>query len=195
MAVPNDQAQGGIFRIIYIHVPMAIAALSLFIIVAIMSALSWVFHIKVANWIASVSAKVGAFCTLITLLSGAYWGYYTWGDWWVWDARLTSMLMLFFIYLAYIIIDQAAERYLISKQALLVVSVIGVIDIPLIHYSVIWWQSLHQTSTLLNLSNHTMPWEMLWPLIASIAMCALAIVTFISYAILKRVNRYESSAS
>jgi heme exporter protein C len=196
--VPIDATQGAVFRMIYIHVPMAIASMMLLIVVGILSSVHWVWHIKVADWIASLAAKWGACCTAITLITGSLWGYYTWGTWWVWDARLTSVLMLFFIYLAYIIVDQASERYLISKQALVIISLLGIVDIPLVHYSVQWWQSLHQGSTLLNLSQQTMPWPMLWPLLVMIVALALTITVVIAHGVLKRsLNQqsYESASS
>lgn len=194
--VPSDLTQGSVFRIIYIHVPMALASMLLFIVVGVMSMLHWVLHIKVADWIATAASRIGLFSTVVTLVTGSIWGYYTWGTWWVWDARLTSMLMLFFIYLAYIITDEASNQYLISKQALVIISVIGMVDIPLIHYSVTWWQSLHQGSTLLNLSNQTMPWEMLWPLILAIILCAMTTTLLIAHFVKYKTKKlaYESSA-
>ncbi len=175
LLTPADMTQGDIFRMIYIHVPMAFASLSLFIVLTVMSSLSWIFHIKIAKHIASIAARIGVVCTLITLVTGAIWGFYTWGDWWVWDARLTSYLMLGLIYLAYIVMDQAVIEYKASEKSLVIISWVGLIDIVLVHYSVMWWQSLHQQSTLLNVTKNTMPWSMLAPLILSI-LCAACLI-------------------
>nr|WP_258568860.1 cytochrome c biogenesis protein CcsA [Candidatus Synchoanobacter obligatus] len=184
--VPADETQGEVFRLIYLHVPMAIGALLLYLVVAGCSIMHWVLRIKVADWIASASAKMGATCCALALMTGSVWGYYTWGTWWVWDARLTSFLMLFFLYLAYIAVDRASQKHLVSKQVLMIVSLIGVVDIPLIHYSVTWWQSLHQGSTLLRLSDNTMPWDMLWPLLMTIVLSALIVTSFIARSVLHR---------
>ena len=188
VSTPADVTQGSVYRIIYFHVPMALASLSLFFMVTLMSSLSWVLHLKVARQLATISARVGVCCTAATLSSGAIWGMYTWGDWWVWDARLTTYLMLGLVYTAYIIMDNAVRSYKASEKALVVLGWVGFIDMVLVHYSVLWWQSLHQQSTLFNLGQHTMPWSMLGPLLLSMLCVAMAIVVYVSHSLSREMD-------
>ncbi len=188
LQTPTDSTQGDIYRIIYFHVPMAFTSLALLLVVVVMSSLSWVFHLKVAKQLASICAKVGTFCTFATLISGSIWGFFTWGDWWVWDARLTTYLMLGFVYAAYCIMDQAVNEYRVSEKALVVLAWIGFADMILVHYSVLWWQSLHQQSTLLNLSQQTMPWSMLWPLLLAILCVIVSVTIYISKALVREMG-------
>lgn len=182
--VPNDQVQGASFKWIYVHVPAAFASMALFSCVSIFCVLSYIYHIKVARWIAAICAKIGFMCTFLALSSGSVWGYYTWGAWWVWDPRLTTELLLLMLYAAFITVNQAANDHRLSHQVPLIVSLIGLINLPLIHYSVVWWQSLHQGSTLLNMDKQTMPWEMLWPLLLAIVVTALCIASFVARSVL-----------
>lgn len=172
--------QGEVVRILYLHVPMAFASLALFLVVTVMSSLSWVFHLKVARHLASISAEVGLACALATLISGSTWGAFTWGDWWVWDVRLTTYLMLALIYSAFIVMDRSVREYKASEKTLVVLAWVGMIDIVLVHFSVTWWQSLHQQSTLLNLSQNTMPWSMLGPLVLSMLLLGFCIIVYMA---------------
>ena len=183
-SVPQDINQGLAFKWIYVHVPCAFASMALYLVMALCSILKWVYHIKVAGWISSITAKIGCLATALAISSGSIWGYYTWGVMWVWDPRLTTELMMLMLYLAFILADQAAVMNRSSYKLPMVIGVIGVFNLPLIHYSVVWWQSLHQGSTLLNLSNQTMPWDMLWPLMLSILTAACAIVSIVAARIL-----------
>lgn len=177
---PADITQGEVVRILYLHVPMAFASLALFLVVTVMSSLSWVFHLKIARHLASISAEVGLACALATLISGSTWGAFTWGDWWVWDARLTTYLMLALIYSAFIVMDRSVREYKASEKTLVVLAWVGMIDIVLVHFSVTWWQSLHQQSTLLNLSQNTMPWSMLGPLVLSMLLLGFCIIVYMA---------------
>lgn len=182
------QEQGEVFKLMYVHVPTAIMSMVLFFVMGIMSVIDWVRHIKIARWIASIVAKWGLFCTFVALVSGSIWSRYAWGGFWVWDARLTTELMLFFLYLAYCLADKAVLKYRVSKKVLVVIAIIGMLDIPLVHYSVEWWYSLHQKSTLLHLSKHAMSWDLLWPLLACMAWLALLTSIVIANGVLKRAG-------
>ena len=190
---PYDVVQGPISKVMYLHVPLAIASLLLFCVVLVMSTLAWVYHIKVASHIASIAARCGTVATAITLISGMIWGYYTWGTFWVWEPRLTTYLMLLFIYLAYLIMDKACQEYLASKQSLMLLSIIGVMNVILVHVSVNWWQSLHQQSSLLEVTNGALPIGILLPLLLSILFFAL-VVTYICarHILIKLESIYES---
>lgn len=145
---PADYQQGDGFRIIYVHVPCAVLSLLLYVAVAVSSLIFLIWRIKIADVIAYCTAPIGAFFTLCALITGAIWGKPMWGTWWIWDARLTSELILLFLYLGYIGLYQAIGAKKSAAKACAILAVVGLIDIPIIHYSVYWWNTLHQGSTI-----------------------------------------------
>lgn len=162
---PVDYQQGHSFRIIYVHVPAAILAQSCFIMLAVSGVVYLVWKIKIADMAASVIAPFGAAMTFIALFSGAVWGVPTWGTWWVWDARLTSMLIQLFLYFGVIALRGAFASRDSGARAAAVLALVGMVNIPIIKYSVEWWNTLHQPATFTLTERPAMPVEMWLPLL------------------------------
>ncbi|GGY07394.1 heme exporter protein C [Litchfieldella qijiaojingensis] len=162
---PADYQQGNSFRIIYVHVPAAFLAQSIFVGMALAAVVFMVWKIKVADMAAAVMAPLGAAMTFIALFSGAVWGLPTWGTWWMWDARLTSMLILLFLYFGVIALRGAFASRDSGSRAASVLAMVGVVNIPIIKYSVDWWYTLHQPASFTITSRPSMPAEMWWPLL------------------------------
>lgn len=162
---PADYQQGHSFRIIYVHVPAAILAQSCFIMLAVSGVVYLVWKIKIADMAASVIAPFGAAMTFIALFSGAVWGVPTWGTWWVWDARLTSMLIQLFLYFGVIALRGAFASRDSGARAAAVLALVGMVNIPIIKYSVEWWNTLHQPATFTLTERPAMPAEMWLPLL------------------------------
>ncbi|MCO7247150.1 heme ABC transporter permease [Halomonas sp. Mc5H-6] len=162
---PADYQQGNSFRIIYVHVPAAFLAQSVFVAMAVSGLVFMVWKIKLADMAAAAMAPLGAAMTFVALFSGAVWGVPTWGTWWIWDARLTSMLILLFLYLGVIALRGAFSRRDSGARAASVLAMVGVINIPIIKYSVDWWYTLHQPASFTLTSRPAMPVEMWLPLL------------------------------
>ncbi|SNY97117.1 heme ABC transporter permease [Halomonas sp. hl-4] len=162
---PADYQQGNSFRIIYVHVPAAFLAQSVFVAMAVAGLIYMVWKIKIADMAAAAMAPLGAVMTFVALFSGAVWGVPTWGTWWMWDARLTSMLILLFLYIGVIALRGAFTRRDSAAQAASVLTMVGVINIPIIKYSVDWWYTLHQPASFTLTSKPSMPLEMWLPLL------------------------------
>ncbi|WP_419810328.1 heme ABC transporter permease [Bacterioplanoides sp.] len=177
---PADYQQGNSFRIIYIHVPAAILAQSAYMMMAVAGAVFLIWRMKMAAWVAKTIAPIGASFCLIALLTGAIWGKPTWGTWWVWDARLTSMLLLLFLYFGVMAIQQAMESEDSGHKAASILALVGLVNIPIIKYSVEWWNTLHQPATLKLTEKPSMATEMLIPLlimiVATYAFFALLVI-------------------
>jgi len=169
LAAPPDYQQGNVYRIIYLHVPLAIGSLVVYMVMVVAVIFFLIWKIKVADIIAKVSAPIGAVFAFLTLVTGAIWGKPTWGAWWVWDARLTSELILLFIYLGIIALRSGIPEGQLAARATGIMTLVGVVNIPIIHYSVNWWNTLHQGSTILQLRTPTIAMSMLFPLLAMIA--------------------------
>lgn len=165
---PADYQQGNSFRIIYIHVPAAILAQSAFMMMAVAGAVFLIWRMKMAAWVAKTIAPIGASFCLIALLTGAIWGKPTWGTWWVWDARLTSMLLLLFLYFGVMALHQAMETADSGHKASAILALVGLVNIPIIKYSVDWWNTLHQPATLKLTEKPSMDIDMLIPLLIMI---------------------------
>ena len=165
---PNDYQQGSTVRIMYVHVPSAWLALLTFAIMTIYSIIALAFKIPFGFIINSAVAPIGAIFTLICLVSGSLWGKPMWGTWWVWDARLTSVAILFIIYLIIIIINFSFENRDIREKIVAVFVIIGSINIPIIKFSVDWWNTLHQPASISKLSSPSIDSSMLRPLLIMI---------------------------
>lgn len=161
---PADYQQGEGFRIIYVHVPAAFLSLFIYTVVFVNSVIFLIWRIKLADIIACVSAPIGATYTFIALITGAIWGKPMWGTWWVWDARLTSELILLFLYFGYIGLRSAIQDHQVAAKVCAILAIVGMVDIPIIHFSVEWWQTLHQSATLSKFSKPSMSFEMAYPL-------------------------------
>lgn len=168
VVAPADYQQGDAFRIIYVHVPSAYLSMMIYMLMAGASAIGLVWRMKLAYAVAAAAAPVGASFTFLALVTGAVWGQPMWGTWWVWDARLTSELILLFIYFGYILLRQSFDDLSRADRASGVLAIVGVVNIPVIHYSVVWWNTLHQGPTISKLDNPSITPDMLWPLLAMI---------------------------
>ena len=145
---PPDYQQGESVRIIYIHVPSAWMSMFVYVTMAGAAGIGLVWNIKLADLLARASAPIGASFTLITLVTGSLWGKPMWGTWWVWDARLTSELILLFLYLGFIALQAAIDAPRRAARAGAVLALVGVVNIPVIHFSVQWWNTLHQPASI-----------------------------------------------
>ena len=162
---PPDYIQGDSMRIMYIHVPSAWLSLFSYTILAASCVAWFVYRNPIFNLIAKSIAPIGAALTLIALVTGSIWGKPTWGVWWVWDARLTSMLILFFLYLAYILLWQSISNQETASKISAALGIIGFINIPIIKFSVDWWNTLHQPASISKLSSPSIDINMLIPLL------------------------------
>lgn len=165
---PPDYQQGNAYRIMYIHVPLAIQSLSVYVMMSVCAAIYLIWKIKIADYIAKISAPIGAVFTALTLITGSLWGKPTWGTFWIWDARLTSELILLFIYIGIIAIRHAMPEPRLSAHAGSLLTLLGLVNIPIIHYSVDWWNTLHQGASILQFAKPTIASSMLYPLLAMI---------------------------
>jgi heme exporter protein C len=145
---PTDATQGESYRIIYIHVPAAWMSMLLYLVMAFWAAIGWAFNARLASMTARALAPTGAMFTFVALWTGAFWGKPTWGTWWVWDARLTSELVLLFLYLGFIALVNAIDDTRRADNAGALLAVVGAINIPIIYFSVQWWNTLHQGATI-----------------------------------------------
>ncbi len=166
---PPDYQQGDAFRIIYVHVPCALLSMMIYVFMAVAAAVGLIFRIKLADMLVTASAPLGASFTLLALVTGSLWGKPMWGAWWVWDARLTSELILLFLYLGVIALRSAIPDREQAAKACAILLIVGVINIPIIHYSVYWWNTLHQGATLKLFGSSLIAPSMLHPLLAMIA--------------------------
>lgn len=162
---PADYLQGESFRIIYIHVPCAWMSMFVFVFMAIQGAAALIWRIKLCEIFVVAAAPTGAIFTAVTLITGMLWGKPTWGTYWSWDARLTSELVLLFLYLGIIALYHSYSEHRQGARAAAILALIGVINIPIIHYSVVWWNTLHQGSTVSLTGGSKMHISMLWPLL------------------------------
>ncbi len=163
-----DFRQGNSFRIMYIHVPAAVVALAGYYVMAIAGGICIVWKMKMAEIAMRATAPVGAMFTLIALVTGAIWGKPTWGTWWVWDARTTSMLILLFLYFGVVGLYDAYEEKSIGARAAALLSLVGMINIPIIYKSVDWWYSLHQPASITFSGGSAIESSMLFPLLLMI---------------------------
>ncbi len=164
-AAPTDYQQGDSYRIIYLHVPAAWMSLFIYVIMAVCGAIALIWRMKIANVVLISSAPIGASFTFIALVTGSLWGKPMWGTWWVWDARLTSELILLFLYLGIISLYGAIEDKRTASRAVAILALVGVVNIPIIHYSVQWWNTLHQGPTVTKMDKPSIHVDMLIPLL------------------------------
>ena len=145
---PTDAQQGEAYRIIFIHVPAAWMSMFLYVVMAFWAALGLALNTRLSGMMASALAPTGALFTFIALWTGSLWGRPTWGTYWVWDARLTSELVLLFLYLGFMALQAAIDEPRRADRAGAVLAIVGVVNIPIIHYSVVWWNTLHQGASV-----------------------------------------------
>jgi len=170
---PVDYQQGDGFRIIYVHVPSAYLSTTIYALMAVASGIGLIWRIKLAHAVAASAAPIGASFTAVALVTGMLWGKPMWGTYWEWDPRLTSELILLFIYFGYMSLRASFEDVSKADRASGLLAVIGVVNLPIIHYSVIWWSSLHQGPSIKKLDAPSISGDMLWPLLLLIAASTL----------------------
>jgi len=177
---PPDAVQGNSVRIMYVHVPSSFIAIGYFGFIGMASIATLIFKVKILPLMAKSIAPVGSVFCLISIVTGSLWGKPTWGIFWVWDARLTSMLILLIFYLVYIAIWKFIENYEKANKTASIVAIIGSLNLPVIKYSVDWWNTLHQPSSITLTSAPTIHYTMLVPLIIMLAgMIIYSLVIFL----------------
>ena len=187
---PQDAKQGNSFRIIYLHVPVSFLALAGYYLMAIAGAIGLVWRMKLSYVVMKSAAPIGAALTFLALFTGAIWGKPTWGTYWVWDARITSMLILLFLYLGVLALQYAFHSQEAGSKAGAILALVGTINIPIIYKSVDWWYTLHQPATIKLTSAPSMHPDMFQPLLVMITALycfyALALILFTRAEILRR---------
>jgi len=177
---PPDYIQGDSVRIMYVHVPSSFIALGCFAIIGTLSILNIIFKIKYFPLIGKSLAPIGCIFTLISIVTGSLWGKPTWGTWWAWDARLTSMLILFLLYVLYILTWKIINSFEKAKTVTSIISIIGLFNLPIIKYSVDWWNTLHQPSSITLTAAPTIHYKMLIPLlIMFFGMAIYSLIVFL----------------
>ncbi len=181
---PADFKQGNSYRIIYLHVPVSFLALAGYYIMAISGAIGLIWKMKLADMVMKSAAPIGAVLTFLALVTGAIWGKPTWGTWWVWDARITSMMVLLFLYLGVMALQEAYQHQETANKASAILALVGTVNIPIIYKSVDWWYTLHQPATLKLTSESTIHSSMLYPLLLMI----VGLYVFYAVALLQRTR-------
>ena len=177
---PPDYIQGDSVRIMYIHVPSSLFGIFCFALMGILSILNLIFKIKFLPLISKSIAPVGCIFSSISIVTGSIWGKPTWGTWWAWDARLTSMLILFFFYIAFILVWKLIDDYKKANKISSIIAILGLFNLPIIKYSVVWWTTLHQPSSITLTSAPSIHYTMLVPLIImAVAMLIYLILIFL----------------
>lgn len=191
---PPDYQQGEAFRIIYVHVPAAFLSLSIYTIIFLCSVIFLVWRVKLADIIAQSSAALGASFTFLALFTGALWGKPMWGTFWVWDARLTSELILLFLYFGYMGLRSAIPNFETRAKTSSLFAIVGMIDVPIVHFSVYWWQTLHQGATISKLARPSIANEMLTPLLLMIIAFFIFYALIVCYRARTEIVRREQRA-
>jgi heme exporter protein C len=181
---PADYQQGETVRIMYVHVPSAWMALFIYSCIAAASAVALIWRHPLADLVAQSASPIGAAFTFIALVSGSLWGKPMWGTWWVWDARLTSVLILFFLYLGHIALARAFDDPVRGARAAAILALVGFVNVPIIKFSVDWWNTLHQPASIMRLGGPSIDPSMLLPLL----IMALAFTSFFVVLLLVRVK-------
>ena len=181
---PKDYQQGDAVRIMYVHVPSAWLASFLYFSLAISCVFYLVWKHPLADLVSSSIAPIGALFSALTLVTGSLWGKPMWGTWWVWDARLTSMLVLFFFYLGYILLSNSFERKIDGSKTASVLAIVGLINLPIVKFSVDWWHTLHQPASIIKIGGPSIDDKMLLPL----TLMIIALSFFSLYLIILNVK-------
>jgi len=174
---PVDYQQGNTVRIMYIHVPAAFLSMFTYVLMAISGAIGYIWRIKMAHIVSVSCAPVGAIFTLLALVTGGIWGKPTWGTYWEWDARMTSELILLFLYLGFMALHNAFDERKTADRAAAILALVGLVNIPIIHFSVEWWNSLHQGATISKFEKPSMDTDMLKALLTMIVAFQFYFVT------------------
>jgi len=192
---PPDYQQGDDFRIIYVHAPSAWMSLMVYSTMAISAGIGLIWRMRVAHAVAASCAPVGASFTVAALVTGSLWGERMWGTYWEWDPRLTSELILLFLYLGYIGLRSAVDDLQRADRISAVLALVGIVNVPIIHYSVLWWNSLHQAPSVMRLGKPTMPLAMLMPLLLMLLGFTLLFVALLLVRLRAELLNRERAAS
>lgn len=192
---PADYQQGDSYRIMYIHVPAAWMSLFIYTVMAISGGIGLIWHIKLAEIVARASAPIGTSFTFLALTTGAIWGKPMWGAYWVWDARLTSELILLFLYLGYIALQSTFEDRRVAARAGAILALVGMVNIPIIHYSVEWWSTLHQGPSISKMDAPSIHLSMLIPLLVMVVAFKTFYVTSLLIRVRTGILEYECNTS
>ncbi len=194
ISAPADYQQGDSFRIIYVHVPSAWMSLLIYMVMGLSSVSVLVWKIKLAEITLSAVAPIGAVFTLIALVTGSIWGKPMWGTWWEWDARLTSELVLLFLYLGVIALLNAIDDRRTGARSASILCLIGIVNIPIVHYSVEWWNTLHQGPTVSKFSSPSIHIDMLIPLLTMTVAFMLYFLIISLYRIRTMILVYDKDS-
>ncbi len=192
---PPDYQQGDGFRIIYVHAPSAWLAVMIYAVMAIAAGVGLIWRMKVAHAVAVSCAGVGAWFTAVSLVTGMLWGKPMWGTYWVWDPRLTAQLVLLFLFLGYMGLRSGIEDLSRADRASAVLALVGVINLPIIRYSVEWWNSIHQAPSVMKMDQPSMPMEMLAPLLMMLLGFSLYFGAVLLVRVRAEILRRERSAA
>ena len=195
VVAPTDYQQGDSYRIIFVHVPAAWLSMFVYMVMAVSGAIVLIWRMKVTEAIMRASAPLGAWFTFLALVTGSLWGKPMWGTYWVWDARLTSELILLFLYLGFIALQNAIEDRRTAARAGAILALVGVVNIPIIHYSVEWWSTLHQGPTVTKLDTPSITLNMLAPLLVMAVAFTLYYATVVLMRARCEILEAESASS
>ena len=192
---PPDYQQGDDFRIIFVHAPSAWMSLMVYVTMAVAAAVGLIWRMKVAHAAAASCAAIGASFTIAALATGSLWGRKMWGTYWEWDPRLVSELILLFLFLGYMALRSAIDDLQRADRASALLAVVGVVNVPIIHYSVLWWNSLHQAPSVMKLGKPDMPAAMLAPLLIMLVGFTFLFVYLLLVRLRGEILRRERTAS
>lgn len=192
---PPDYQQGEGFRMIYVHAPSAWLSVMIYAVMATAAAGGLIWRMKVAHAVAAGCAAIGASFTVVSLVTGMLWGKPMWGTYWVWDPRLTAQLVLLFLYLGYMALRAGIDDLGRADRASAVLAIVGVVNLPIIRYSVEWWNSIHQTPSVMKMARPSMPADMLVPLLMMLAGFTLFFAAVLLVRLRAEVLRRERGAS
>jgi heme exporter protein C len=195
MLAPPDYQQKDAFRIIYVHVPTAILSLSIYTVMAVAAAVGIIWRIKLAHAVAAACAPIGAWFTAVCLATGSIYGKPMWGTWWEWDPRLTSELILLFLYLGYMALRASFDDTQRADRASAILAVVGVVNVPIVKYSVVWWNSLHQGPSISKIAAPSIAGSMLWPLLVMLLAFGLYVGAVVCDRLRAEILRRERNAS
>jgi heme exporter protein C len=192
---PPDYQQGDGFRIIYVHAPSAWLSVMIYGVMASAAAVGLIWRMKVAHAVAASCAGIGAWFTAVSLATGMLWGKPMWGTYWVWDPRLTAQLILLLLYLGYMGLRSGIDDLGRADRASAVLAIVGVINIPIIRYSVDWWNSIHQAPSVMKMERPSMPFDMLAPLLMMLLGFTLYFAAVMLVRLRAEILRRERTAS
>ena len=190
LMAPREVTQGNVQRIMYVHVPLILASYVAFVVLAVTSLVYLVRRTAAADHIAHASGEVGVLFVGLGIVTGSIWGKPTWGTWWTWDARLTSVAILFVMYLGYLLLRASIDDAERAARYSAVLGIVAALDVPLVHFSVYWWRTLHQPPSLVKPGGFTGSTAILWPLLVNL----LAFVLLYGYFVARRVRLLRAEA-